>query len=138
MDATDADTRVVVIDADRRAIDRVRCVLQPAGFVVEAYESAEDFLGTGDSSQVDCLIVEAELPGMSGFELQERLVAQGRRSPIVFVDGRADVPAIVEAFRRGASDYLEKPVQQARLLEAVREAIEAGRSRHRQDQERSV
>ncbi len=138
MDSADSNTTVVVVDADCMAIDRLRCVLQPAGFVVEAYESAEAFLGNCDPSRADCLIIEAELPGMSGFELQERLLARGRRCPVVFVDGRADLPAVVEAIRKGASDYLEKPVKQSNLLAAVREAIDAGRRRRRLDQEHSV
>jgi RNA polymerase sigma factor (sigma-70 family) len=138
MDICDPGGEVFIVDDDKASIARIRGVLQPAGYLTEAYESAEDFLASYDAARVSCLILEAKLPGISGLELQQRLRTQGEHLQIVFVTRDKDVQSAVTALKNGATDYLEKPVNHGELLRAVREAIEADRHRRRDDRERAV
>ncbi len=115
-------------DALRRATSRL---LQSSGLDVRAFPSAEEFLAHYDAAVPGCLLLDLRMPGQSGLELQRTLQERGARLPIVFLTGHADVPASVHAMKGGAIDFLEKPVDEDRLLAAIEQALEADLSARR-------
>jgi FixJ family two-component response regulator len=104
----------------RRSLTRL---LASAGFTVEAFASAREFLARAPYAGPCCLVLDVRMPGLSGLELQETLVAAGRRMSIVFVTGHVDVPMSVRAMKRGAADLLTKPVDDKVLLAAIQRAL---------------
>jgi FixJ family two-component response regulator len=125
---SDAPFRVDLIDDDSQVRTALSRVLSLGGFQVRAYADAESFLVQYDPEVPGCAIIDLDLPGMDGFQIQEAL--QAHRRPIVFLTGLGDVPTTVRAMKAGALDFLEKPVDAQILLAAVRLARrvdEAGR-----------
>ncbi|MGZ5038175.1 MAG: response regulator transcription factor [Usitatibacter sp.] len=119
---------VCVVDDDpsvRRAMERL---LRAAGFEVRTYAGAEEYLDAHDPAVPGCLVLDLTMPGVSGLQLQQALLARGEVPAIVFVSGHADAGASAEALRAGAVDFLTKPVDAAHLLAAVREAIDRDRA----------
>lgn len=93
------------------------------GFAVEVYESAGDFLDRYDRRRPGCVVLDVRMPGMSGLELQDRLVAEGIEVPIIMVSGYGDVPMAVRALKGGAIDFIVKPYTDQELLDRVNLAI---------------
>jgi FixJ family two-component response regulator len=116
-------TRVAVVDDDPAFRTGLVMMLERHGLLVEAFPSAFAYLEHRKGGEPDCLILDLDLPGLSGLELQDLLAGSGSRLPVVFVSGHADVPASVRAMRQGAVDFLQKPFPQAALLRAVAEAL---------------
>jgi FixJ family two-component response regulator len=117
---------VFVIDDDpsvRRALERK---LRTAGFRVEAFESAQDYLARAPQTEIACILTDVRMPGMSGLDLQESLAQAGRALPMVFITGHGDIPTTVRAMKGGAVDFLPKPSSEREILAAVAEAL--GRS----------
>lgn len=114
---------VYIVDDDRGAGQSTRWLLESVQLNVEIFESAAEFLGRFDESMSGCVLLDIRMPHMSGLELQERLVAVGCRLPIIFLTGHGDLPACVRAFRTGAFDFLQKPVNDQLLIESVQAAI---------------
>ncbi len=104
----------------RRSISRL---LHAAGFVVAAFASAEEFLAQYDPCVRGCLVLDIAMPTLNGFELQQILVKTGSLLPIIFLTGEGDIPKCAQAMKRGASDFLTKPVNDEDLLVAVRVAL---------------
>ena len=124
-------TRVFVVDDDalvRRAVSRL---LKSDGYSVEAFESPQAILDAGTADQAACLVLDLRMPGLNGLELVEELRRLRVATPVVFITGHADVPTSVQAMKAGAIEFLEKPFDDERLLEAVREAAERDRSNRR-------
>lgn len=120
---------VVVLEDDqglRTAMDRV---LMMAGYRTHAYNSGEDLLESGAAGEADCLVLDVKLPGMSGFEVQERLVALGLARPVVFITAFDEPVTRGRAVAAGASSYLTKPFLGSTLIDAVRSAIAAPKAR---------
>ena len=117
---------VHVVDDDDGVRDALRLLLEAAGFTVTAYESAGRFLAAAPFA-VGCLLTDVRMPGMDGLELQQRLRELGARLPVIVMTGAADVPVAVRAMKTGAVDFLEKPVEEGVLLDAVQRALAAGR-----------
>jgi FixJ family two-component response regulator len=88
------------------------------------FGSVEQFLGSGARHKVACLLVDIQMPGMSGIELQATLRADGCRIPIIFITGRGDIPLAVNAMKEGASDFFTKPVDGTSLLNSVERALQ--------------
>ena len=118
----------------RNAISRL---LRAAGFVVAAFASAEDFLAQYDPSVWGCLVLDLAMPAVSGLELQNILAEKGSFLPIIFLTAYGDIPKSVQAMKRGASDFLTKPVNDEDLVAAVRLAIEKGRALRQEQAELS-
>ena len=116
----------------RRSISRL---LNATGFVVEAFASAEEFLGQYDPQTPGCLVLDLGMPTLNGLELQRVLARAGSLLPIIFLTGTADIPKSVQAMKQGASDFLTKPVNDEDLLAAVRVAIEKNHALHREQAE---
>ena len=121
---------VHVIDDDalfRAAIGRI---LKAAGYQVSAYESAPEFLmQLRDDEQPSCILLDVQMPGLSGPELQERLAKDAPFIPIVFLSGRGDIPTSVKAMKLGAEDFLTKPVSKGDLVAAIERALAHAQTR---------
>ena len=114
---------IAVIDDDasvRRALQRL---LQSAGFAVDTFSTAREFLEADCWAQTGCLVLDVHLPGMSGYQLQEHLAASGVVIPIVFITAYDDASTRERVERSGAVGYLRKPFDQETLIEAIRRAI---------------
>jgi len=127
-----ASPMVHVVDDDasmRRSLARL---LGGAGHDVALYATAEELLAAAGPSLAGCILLDLRLPGSSGLELQDRLVERGCSAPVVFLTGHGDVPASVRAMKRGAVDFLQKPVAADELLAAVASALarDAAARRH--------
>lgn len=117
---------VCVVDDDVSLLRALQRLLSAGGFGVTTFSSAEEFLQAPSRGDVACLVLDVHLGGLSGFELQERLVASGSRIPVLFITARDDAPTREQARRAGASDYLRKPFDDELLLAAVHKAIRHG------------
>jgi len=127
-------TRIVLVDDDAELRRSLELLLRAAGLEVTAYRSAQAYLDRPPASPPDCLLLDLELPGPSGLDLQERL-ASGEGPPVVFLSGTADVSKSVKAMRRGAEDFLTKPFEPGSLFEALERAVARG---HREREARVV
>jgi FixJ family two-component response regulator len=114
---------VCVVDDDDSARNGVQRLLALSGHRVECFASARELLDGGHHLRADCLVLDLCMPGIDGLALQEELRRVGHRGPIVFLTGYGDVPSSVTAMKRGAIDYLEKPVDADDLLAAVGSAL---------------
>jgi FixJ family two-component response regulator len=110
-----------VIDDDVSLLRALRRLLSAGGFQVETFSSAEDFLKC--SCSPGCLVLDVHLGGLSGFELHERLVAAGRRIPVVFITAHDDAATQDRARRAGAVEYLRKPFDDASLIAGINRAL---------------
>jgi FixJ family two-component response regulator len=98
--------------------------LRSAGFAVETFASAREFLARPPSDLPGCLVLDVGLPDLSGLDLQQRLADMSRTIPIVFITGQGDVPTSVRAMKAGAVEFLTKPFGERDLFEAIRQAID--------------
>ena len=124
-----------VVDDDgstRRSLARL---LGGAGYGVALYASAEELLAVAGPALTGCLLLDLRLPGASGLELQDRLAERGCTVPIVFLTGHGDVSASVRAMKRGAVDFLQKPVVADELFAAVSAALARGAAARQHDTE---
>lgn len=122
-----ADKPVIhVVDDDDAFRSAVMRLLDAAGYAVRGYPSAGDFLIGHRDDAPGCLLLDVNMPGPSGLELQAALTERGVALPIIFLTGHGDVPGSVRAMKAGAIDFLEKPVAREALLNAVREALARG------------
>lgn len=112
---------VFIVDDDESVSRALRRLLISAGYCVEAFTSAEDFLKNCRSKEPACLVLDVQMPGLNGLELQERLAAAEIDVPIVFITGHGDIPMTVQAMKAGAIDFIPKPFDDEDLLIAVRE-----------------
>ena len=121
---TDLDIPLVhVVDDDAALRDSLRWLLESAGHRVSTYPSAEAFLAAHAAEQGGCLLLDIRMPGMSGLELQDELKRRGNAIPIVFITGHGDVPMAVNAVKKGALDFIEKPFNDQALLVLIDNAL---------------
>lgn len=119
---------VYVVDDDEAVRDSLRWLLEANRYQVACYAAAEDFLAGYDGNRVACLILDVRMPGMSGLELQERLVSIQANLPTLFISGHGDVPMAVSAMKKGAADFIEKPFNEAELRASVERMLAQARS----------
>jgi two-component system, LuxR family, response regulator FixJ len=130
---------VVLVDDDKQIRDALGWVLQSVGLRVESCGSPEQALAVCRSETPGCLVLDLQLPGMSGFELRKRLIANGCFHPFLIMSGHGDVSSAVRAMRMGAIDFLEKPFSHQRLVDCVHRAIQRDREdRLRQAEHQAV
>ena len=115
---------VYVVDDDEGVRDSLQWLLEGKDYRVRCYDSAETFLSRYDAREVACLIVDIRMGGLSGMELQERLVERKSPLPIVFITGHGDVPMAVNTMKKGAMDFIQKPFQEGELLSLVERMLE--------------
>ncbi len=118
---------VFVVDDDDHVREAIRAVLEEAGWSVQDYVTCEDFLAAYQPGSDGCLLVDAYLPGMDGFELLKRLKSIGDRLPSIMITGNSGVPMAVQAMKAGVLDFIEKPVGPEELIASVERALEQSR-----------
>ncbi len=126
---------VYVVDDDEAVRDSLQWLLEGKDFRVSCFDSAESFLTRYDPREVACLLVDVRMGGMSGLELQNRLIQDESLLPIVFITGHGDVPMAVDTMKKGAMDFIQKPFNEERLVALVESMLERARgsfSEHQQ------
>lgn len=118
-----ADATVFVVDDDPAVRDAVSVLVGSAGYRVETFGSAEEFLARRAGAEPGCLVADVRMSGISGLEMQERLNDGGSALPVIFITGYGEVPAAVRAMKGGAVDFLQKPFSDSVLLDRIRDAI---------------
>jgi FixJ family two-component response regulator len=118
---------VFVIDDDPSVRKSLSRLLRSVGHGVETFSSAEEFLAREHFDGIGCMILDVQMPGLSGMDLQAELSKAETSMPVVFITGHGDIPMSVEAMRKGAVHFLSKPFDDSDLLAAVKEAIEKDR-----------
>jgi len=118
---------VYIVDDDEAVRDSLQWLLEGKDWRVRCFDSAESFLARYDPREVACLIVDIRMGGMSGLDLQNRLIERKSPLPIVFITGHGDVPMAVDTMKKGALDFIQKPFNEAELLGLVERML--GRAR---------
>ena len=114
---------VYVVDDDPDVLKAMERLLESAGHKVAVFSSPQLFLERHDRSAAGCLVLDLQMPGLSGLDLQRTLEQQASHLPIVFLTGRGDIAASVQAMKHGACDFLTKPVDDDLLLATIRDAL---------------
>jgi len=122
---------VILVDDDPSVRTAIRRLLASHGFNVQTFDSARRFLNADiEKTRTTCLLLDVRLPDADGLDLQTDLLARYPMLPIIFITGYGDIPMTVRAMKRGAIDFLSKPLDEAALLDAVRDALrKAGQTR---------
>ena len=130
---------VYVVDDDADVRDGLKALFESVGLRCEVFSSATQFLTRKAPDEVSCLVLDVRLPGLSGLDIQEALVAAQISIPVVFITGHGDIPMTVRAMKAGAIEFLTKPLREQDLLDAVRAALQRdGSRRDREDEERDL
>ena len=114
---------VMIVDDDESIRRAARRLIKSYGFPVETFASAEDFLSSGRLHETACLVLDVQMPGLNGLELQSRLITDGHQVPIIFITAFDDENARAQALKAGALGYLVKPFEEADLLTAINVAL---------------
>jgi FixJ family two-component response regulator len=118
---------VFVVDDDVSVRESLEALIRCAGWLAETFASAQAFLARPPVETPSCLVLDIELPGVNGLELQEYIAADRSEVPIIFITGHGDIPRTVRAMKAGAVEFLTKPFGDDVLLQAIRRAIERSR-----------
>ena len=127
MNLPDKKGTVYVVDDDEAVRDSLQWLLEGKDYRVRCFDSAESFLARYDAREVACLIVDIRMGGMSGLELQDRLIENKSPLPIVFITGHGDVPMAVDTMKKGALDFIQKPFDEAQLDTLVERMLDKAR-----------
>ena len=130
-----AKPAVYVVDDDPSVRVAMERLLKSVGLTVKTFASAREFLDQATPEWSGCLIADLRMPGMGGLDLQDQLSARQVSLPVIFLTGYGTVPASVRAMKAGAVDFLEKPVDDQTLLDAVHKALERDRGARRNQAE---
>jgi FixJ family two-component response regulator len=123
----DADSIVFVVDDDPSIREAIESLVKLAGLRVETFGTAQEFLRRKRPDLPGCVVLDVELPGLSGLDLQRELAAYGIKLPIIFITGYGDIPMSVRAMKAGAMEFLTKPFRDQDLLDAIQQALERDR-----------
>src|SRR5215471_832483 len=126
-ESPESNALIAIVDDDpsvRHGLDRL---IRSVGWKAETFASAQEFLARPWTGPPSCLVLDLQLPGLSGLDLQKRMAEAGMETPIVFLTGHGDIPASVQAMKAGAVEFLTKPFGEQDLLKAIHEAIERDR-----------
>jgi FixJ family two-component response regulator len=123
----DADSIVFVVDDDPSIREAIESLVKLAGLRVETFGTAQEFLRSKRPDLPGCVVLDVELPGLSGLDLQRELAAYGIKLPIIFITGYGDIPMSVRAMKAGAMEFLTKPFRDQDLLDAIQQALERDR-----------
>src|SRR6202022_4509403 len=107
-------------------------LIESAGFDVQSFSSAEEFLRSHRPAVPSCLILDVRLPHLSGLDLQQQLFKADAQIPIIFITGHGDIPMTVQAMKAGAAEFLTKPFREQHLLDAIEQALERDRKAREQ------
>ena len=134
---TGDDAIVYVVDDDASVRKALARLIGSVGLTVRTFGSAQEFLDEDRPDRAACLILDVRMPGLSGLDLQERLSGTRRPIPIIFISGHANVPTSVRAMKAGAVEFLEKPFDEQKLLDAIRQGLERSSRERATKKERS-
>lgn len=126
---------VYVVDDDEAVRDSLQWLLEGKDYRVRCFESAEAFLARYDPREVACLIADIRMHGMSGLELQDKLLERKSPVPIVFITGHGDVPMAVETMKKGALDFIQKPFDEDQLVAIVEKMLRYAQTAYSDQQE---
>jgi FixJ family two-component response regulator len=115
---------VYVIDDDEAVRDSLQWMLEGKDYRVRCFDSAESFLNRYDAREVACLIIDIRMSGMTGLELQSRLIDTHSPLPLAFITGHGDVPMAVDTMKKGAMDFIQKPFNEEQLVPLVERMLE--------------
>jgi len=118
---------VFIIDDDASIRKSLSRLLRSADYTVETFPCAEEFLSRGHFDGIGCLLLDVQMPGLSGTDLQEELSRAAYSMPIIFITGHGNIPMSVQAMKKGAVNFLAKPFDDDELLQGVRDALEKDR-----------
>ena len=124
---TDHSPTVFLVDDDEAVRDSLGLLMKSVGLTSRSFASATEFLAEYDSDRPGCLVLDIRMPGMSGMELQQKLIEMRAILPIIFITGHGDIPMAVEAMQRGAVDFIPKPFRDNELLDRINKALEDDR-----------
>jgi FixJ family two-component response regulator len=128
----ESDAIIAIVDDDPSAREGLESLIRSAGWRAETFASAQEFLARLGSEAPSCLVLDLQLPGLSGLDLQKRMAEVELEIPIVFLTGHGNIPASVQAMKAGAVEFLTKPFDEQDLLHAIEEAIERDRRTRQQ------
>ena len=131
----DVDAIVFVVDDDLSIREAIQSLVGLEGLSVETFATAQDFLRRKRPDLPGCVVLDVELPGLSGLDLQRELAAHGIKLPIIFITGYGDIPMSVRAMKAGATEFLTKPFRDQDLLDAIHQALERDRAARRHSKE---
>lgn len=117
---------ISIIDDDENVRRATKSLVRSLGYDAEAFASAEEFLNSVLLGTTSCLILDVQMPGMTGIELQSRLIAEGRRLPLIFITAYPDANIRECALNRGAVGFFGKPLNEQDLIDCLDEALSAG------------
>jgi FixJ family two-component response regulator len=126
------DKVVFVVDDEAPLRESLADLLLSIGLRVQAFASAQEFLQSKRPDVASCLVLDVRLKGLSGLDLQKRLIAGDIEIPIIFITGYGDIPMAVQAMKAGAVEFLRKPFREQDLLDAVQQALERDRKAREQ------
>ena len=132
-----ATSIVFVVDDDVSVRESVELLIRNEGWQPMLFESARDFLARAPTSAPSCLILDVNLPDLSGLDLQQRITGESAAMPIIFITGYGDIPTSVQAMKAGAAEFLTKPFDADILIEAIRGALRRSRKTLEERLERS-
>lgn len=121
---------VFVVDDDAAVCEAICNLLESVGLCGVQFGSCEEFLAAWREDKVGCLILDVQLPGMTGVEFQAKLAQSGIHIPIIFMTAHGDIPMVRKVMKAGAMEFLTKPFQREELLHAIDQALEVDRVRH--------
>jgi FixJ family two-component response regulator len=131
MTPADAPT-VNIVDDDELVRASIQGMLKSVGVRSEAFATPQEFLQSKRSDGPNCLILDVQLPGLSGLDFQRALADAGFQIPIIFITGHGDIPMSVKAMKSGAVEFLTKPFRDEDLLGAIQQALDRDRARRKQ------
>ncbi len=120
---TETKPTIFIVDDDPSVRESTKLMLEGVGFNVKTFASAQDFINAKVQEGLGCLILDVRMPGISGLDLQEKLVSAKSPLPVIFITGHGTVPMSVRAMKAGAVDFLQKPFEEQDLLDAINRAI---------------
>ncbi len=129
---------VFIVEDDPSFCTFLKRLVNLLGIESKAFASAEEFLHNAPLDTHGCLVLDIQMPGMNGLELQRELAHAGILLPVIFITGHGDIPMSVQAMRAGAVHFLSKPLRNQELLDAIREAIKLDREARRQQMELTI
>jgi len=131
----DVDAIVFVVDDDLSIREAIQSLVRLEGLRFETFSTAQDFLRRKRPDLPGCVVLDVELPGLSGLDLQRELAAHGIKLPIIFITGYGDIPMSVRAMKAGALEFLTKPFRDQDLLDAIQQALERDRAARQHSKE---
>ena len=128
----ESDAIIAIVDDDPSVRQGLQRLIRSAGWKPETFATAQEFLDRPRAEAPSCLVLDLQLPGLSGLDLQKQMAEVGLATPIVFLTGHGDIPASVKAMKAGAVEFLTKPFDERDLLQAIQEAVERDRRNRQQ------